>query len=183
MGGSRLRELDKIDKVESSLSQRRITWNNLLRYNRTMFYAWKKRKTDLDTIRSPLLIQSFRERKTTRKGRRRDESAIRRENEISKSRISFAVESDFDANLPLPAVVFDEILPEDYTARSPPTIMRCPPLSSDRKPIAIEENITCIPIVFPSLSLSLSKEGKKRKRRKRKINELALVQIDAKRFE
>lgn len=67
MEGSRLRELDKIDKVESSLSQRRITRNNLLRYNRTMFYAWKKRKTDLDTIRSPLLIQSFRERKTTRK--------------------------------------------------------------------------------------------------------------------
>lgn len=162
MGGSRLRELDKIDKVESSLSQRRITRNNLLRYNRTMFYAWKKRKTDLDTIRSPLLIQSFRERKTTRKGRRRDESAIRRENEISKSRISFAVESDFDANLPLPAVVFDEILPEDYTARSPPTIMRCPPLSSDRKPIAIEENITCIPIVFPPLSLSPKKERRER---------------------
>lgn len=90
---------------------------------------------------------------------------IRRENEISKSRISFAVESDFDANLPLPAVVFDEILPEDYTARSPPTIMRCPPLSSDRKPIAIEENITCIPIVFPSLSLSLQrrKEEKEEK--------------------
>lgn len=83
MGGSRLRELDKIDKVESSLSQRRITWNNLLRYNRTMFYAWKKRKTDLDTIRSPLLIQSFRERKTTRKGRRRDDSAGKRNFEKS----------------------------------------------------------------------------------------------------
>lgn len=180
MEGSRLRELDKIDKVESSLSQKRITWNNLLRYNRTMFYAWKKRKTDLDTIRSPLLIQSFRERKTTRKteGWERDSAGKRNfeKSDFVRRWIRFRCKSS-------------------TSSRS----LRRNPSRGLYRTLATNDNAVPSSLIWSKtdrhrgkhnvysnrvpLSLSLSKEGKKRKRRKRKINELALVQIDAKRFE
>lgn len=137
-----------------------------------------KRKTDPDTIRSPLFIRSFRGKRWGRRRRGKTEGwerAIRGGGEKQNFEKSDLVESDFDANLPLPAVVFDEN-----------------PSRGLYRTLATKDNAVPSPLVWSKtdrhtgkhnvysnrVSLSLFLQRREGEEKKRKINELALVQAN-----